>query len=72
VGDFVEIHVDTPLEVCQQRDPKGLYRQAEQGSIPNMTGVGQDYEAPLHAEVVVSGTGSVDEIARSIVSGVMS
>ncbi len=72
VGDFVEIHVDTPLEVCQARDPKGLYRQAEQGSLPNMTGVGQGYEAPLHAEVVVSGTGSVEEIARSIVAGVMS
>lgn len=72
VGDFVEIHVDTPLEVCQERDPKGLYRQAAQGSIPNMTGVGQDYEAPLHAEVVVSGVGDVTEIARSIVAGVMS
>ena len=71
-GDFVEIHVDTPLEVCQERDPKGLYRQAEQGSIPNMTGVGQDYEAPLDAELVVSGTGSVQEIAKHIVAEVMS
>ena len=50
VGDFVEIHVDTPLEVCQARDPKGLYRQAEQRSLPNMTGVGQGYEAPPHAQ----------------------
>lgn len=72
VGDFVEIHVDTPLEVCQQRDPKGLYRQAQQGSIPNMTGVGQDYEAPTHPELVVSGVGSIDEIAKSIVAGAMS
>ena len=68
-GDFVEIHVDTPLEVCMERDPKGLYRRAGQGAIPNMTGMGQDYEVPLHAEITVQGTGSMDEAVRSVVAG---
>ena len=38
--------VDTPLAVAQERDPKGLYKKAAAGSLPNMTGVGQEYEAP--------------------------
>ena len=70
-GDFVEIHVDTPLEVCMERDPKGLYRRASQGAIPNLTGVGQDYEAPLAPEVRIAGVGDLDAIAASIVNGVM-
>ena len=52
-GEFIEVFVDTPLEVCEQRDPKGLYRKARAGEIANFTGVEQDYEAPENAEVVV-------------------
>lgn len=46
VGEFIEIFVDTPLSVCEDRDPKGLYRRARQGLIEDLTGVGSDYEPP--------------------------
>ncbi len=48
-GDFVEVYVKTPVEVCEPRDPKGLYAKAAAGDLPNLTGVGQDYEEPLVA-----------------------
>ncbi|KTC96165.1 adenylyl-sulfate kinase [Legionella erythra] len=47
---FFEVHVSTPLAVCEQRDPKGLYRQARQGGLPNMTGIHSPYEAPSHPD----------------------
>jgi adenylylsulfate kinase-like enzyme len=46
--------VDTPLEVCEARDPKGLYKRARKGEIPNMTGINSAYEAPERPDVVVS------------------
>ena len=52
-NEFVEIFVDTPLEVCEARDPKGLYRKARSGLIPNMTGVNAPYEAPEQPELVL-------------------
>lgn len=55
-GKFIEIWVNTPSELCVKRDPKGLYKKAAAGDLPNMTGVGQDYEAPLKAELVLDGT----------------
>lgn len=51
---FIEVFVDTPLEVCEQRDPKGLYKKARSGLIPNMTGIDSPYETPLRPEYVVS------------------
>jgi bifunctional enzyme CysN/CysC len=59
-GDFVEVWVKTPSEVCAERDPKGLYRKAASGELPNLTGVGQDYEAPVGPELVLDGTLAVD------------
>lgn len=50
-GEFIEVFVDAPLQVCEQRDPKGLYRQARNGLISNFTGVNAPYEAPLAAEL---------------------
>ena len=50
-GEFIEVFVDTPLEVCEQRDPKGLYRKARAGEIANFTGISSDYERPAHPEV---------------------
>lgn len=44
--NFIEVFVDTPLEVCEQRDPKGLYKKARSGLLPNMTGINSPYEAP--------------------------
>jgi bifunctional enzyme CysN/CysC len=51
--EFIEVYVDTPLEVCEVRDPKGLYRLARDGKLPNLTGVGSPYEAPEDAEIVL-------------------
>ncbi len=50
---FMEIHVDTPVNVCEERDPKGLYKKARLGQIKGFTGVDDPYEAPLHPELVV-------------------
>lgn len=50
-GEFVEVFVDTPLEVCEQRDPKGLYKKARSGDIKHFTGIDSAYEAPESAEV---------------------
>ena len=53
--EFVEIYVDTPLEICEARDPKGLYKLARGGKLPNLTGIGSPYEPPERAEIVVDG-----------------
>jgi bifunctional enzyme CysN/CysC len=50
-GRFIEVFVDTPLEVCESRDPKGLYKKARAGKLPNMTGVDSPYEPPLSPEI---------------------
>jgi len=49
--EFIEIFIDTPLEICEQRDPKGLYQKARQGEIPNFTGISSPYETPKNAEI---------------------
>ncbi len=49
--EFIEIFIDTPLKVCQSRDPKGLYQKAKKGEIPNFTGISSSYEAPKQAEI---------------------
>ena len=51
---FIEVFVDTPLDVCEQRDPKGLYKKARSGQLPNMTGINSPYESPLHADYVLT------------------
>lgn len=53
-GEFIEIFVDTPLAVCEQRDPKGLYRRARQGEIRHFTGIDSPYEAPEAPELILS------------------
>jgi bifunctional enzyme CysN/CysC len=55
-GDFIEVFIDTPIVVCVQRDPKGLYAKAHAGTIPDMTGVGQLYEPPEAPEITLDGT----------------
>jgi bifunctional enzyme CysN/CysC len=67
-GDFVEVHVRTPVEVCMARDPKGLYAKAASGDLPNLTGVGQDYEEPLDPELVVSGEGDLEAAVAAVVA----
>jgi len=50
-NEFLEVFVDTPLELCEQRDPKGLYRRARAGEIPNFTGISSPYQLPEHADI---------------------
>jgi len=52
-GDFIEVHVSCALEVCEARDPKGLYKKARAGAIPEFTGISAPYEEPLTPELVV-------------------
>ena len=68
-GEFVEIFVDCPLEVCETRDPKGLYKKARAGEIPQFTGISSPYERPENPELVLnSGELSVDSCAESVIN----
>lgn len=68
VGDrFVEVFVDTPLGVCEARDPKGLYAKARRGEIAEFTGVSAPYEAPERPELhLMSGTSSIEELTSTV------
>lgn len=66
-GEFIEVFVDTPLEVCEQRDPKGLYAKARKGEIPHFTGISSPYESPENPEIHIRGELSVEECADSVV-----
>lgn len=52
-GEFIEVHVDTPISVCEERDPKGLYKKARAGEIKGFTGIDDPYEAPHSPELVL-------------------
>jgi len=65
--DFFEVFVDTPIEVCEQRDPKGLYKKARAGELTGFTGIDDPYEAPLAPELVLrAGEGSPEESAALV------
>jgi len=67
-GEFVEIFVDVPLEVCEARDPKGLYRKARKGEIGDFTGISSPYEAPEAPEIrVLAHEKSVEESVDQII-----
>lgn len=64
-GEFIEVFVNASLEVCEQRDPKGLYKKARAGEIPNFTGIDSEYEAPLDPEInLLAGEKSIDELVE--------
>ena len=63
---FLEVWVNTPAELCAQRDPKGLYKKAKSGELPNLTGVGQEYEAPTNPELEINGGQNLDENVAAI------
>lgn len=68
-GEFVEVFVDTPIEICEQRDPKGLYKKARAGELKNFTGIDSDYEAPENAEIILkSGEADPDTLADQIIA----
>ncbi|GFG76519.1 adenylyl-sulfate kinase [Mycobacterium botniense] len=68
-GDFIEIFIDTPLEVCEKRDPKGLYKKARAGEIKGFTGIDDPYEPPLNPEVKLEGAKKdPDSLANQVLS----
>lgn len=68
-GEFVEVYVSTPLAVCEQRDPKGIYKKARSGEIPNFTGISAPYEEPQVPEIMLDTTDrTVDEAAGIVVT----
>lgn len=70
-GAFLEVFVDTPLEVCEARDPKGLYRKARAGEITDFTGISAPYEAPVDPEIHLETDGlSIDACAEAVVAGI--
>jgi bifunctional enzyme CysN/CysC len=67
-GEFIEVFVDTPLEECIARDPKGLYRRALAGEIKNFTGVDQPYEAPENPELrLLAASQDADKLANEVI-----
>ena len=68
-GDFVEILVDAPLEVCEARDPKGLYKKARAGELKGFTGIDDPYEAPNKPELVLdAGTKDAETLADEVIA----
>jgi len=67
-GEFIEVFVDTPLSVCEQRDPKGLYKKARAGEIKDFTGIDSPYEVPNQAEIHVVNDGiTVQAAAQQVI-----
>src|SRR5579864_7889370 len=68
-SEFIEIFVDTPIEVCEARDPKGLYKKARAGQLKGFTGIDDPYEAPEKPELVLDGgKKSIDECADDVMA----
>ena len=69
VNEFIEVYIDTPLNICESRDPKGLYKKARTGEIPNFTGISSPYEAPSNTEIhLKTDTTSVEECVDIVIS----
>jgi len=70
-SEFLEVFVDTPIDICRERDPKGLYKKSAAGKIPNFTGVGQDYERPISPDLILDGTLPLNENVDRILKELM-
>ncbi|GHE80421.1 adenylyl-sulfate kinase [Thalassotalea profundi] len=72
-GEFIEVYIDTPIEVCEQRDPKGLYKKARAGEIKDFTGIDSTYDVPLSPEIHIKTEQlSVAQCAEQIVAYLLS
>lgn len=68
-GDFIEVYCNAPLEICEERDVKGLYRKARKGEIPEFTGISSPYEAPTDPEITVhTGLDGVEACAQQVIA----
>ena len=63
---FIEVHVNTPIATCEQRDPKGLYKKARAGQLKGFTGVDDPYEAPLQPEITLDATNTTPQRAAAL------
>lgn len=66
-GEFIEIFMNTPLEICEARDPKGLYKKARAGQLKGFTGIDDPYEAPEKPELTLDGTRPIDDLADEVI-----
>ncbi len=67
-GEFIEVFIDTPIEICEQRDPKGLYKKARAGEIKDFTGIDSAYEAPENPMIHVrTADKSIEQCAQQII-----
>jgi len=67
-GEFIEVYIDAPLDVCESRDPKGLYKKAREGKIKDFTGIDSPYEAPKRPEIHIKNDGlSVNDAAQQVI-----
>ncbi|MBQ4839236.1 MULTISPECIES: adenylyl-sulfate kinase [Pseudoalteromonas] len=67
-GEFIEVFLDTPLEICEQRDPKGLYKKARAGEIKNFTGIDSDYQPPVAPEIRLNtGENSLEQSVQQLI-----
>lgn len=71
-GHFIEVYVDTPIEVCEQRDPKGLYQKARKGEIKQFTGVDLPYEAPLTPDIHLNGQLPLEQLVNHLIAALRS
>ncbi len=65
-NEFYEVFLDTPLEVCEHRDPKGLYKKARKGEIPNFTGISSPFERPINPDLHLDGNKSIEELCQEV------
>ena len=66
--EFIEVFIDTPLEVCESRDPKGLYEKARKGEIANFTGISSPYESPTKPEIhIINDKTSIEDVTQQII-----
>jgi adenylylsulfate kinase len=67
-GDFIEVYVDCPISVCEERDPKGIYQKARKGEIASFTGISAPYEVPIHPEIIIDTSAMPVEACSEIVT----
>jgi len=68
-GEFIEVFLDTPLDVCEQRDPKGLYKKARAGEIKHFTGIDSDYQEPVNPEIRIdTSANSLEQSVQQLVA----
>ena len=67
-SEFVEIYINTPIDICEQRDPKGLYKLARSGKLHNFTGIDSDYEVPQNPEITLhNGNAKIQDMVDQII-----